>query len=75
MAFEPRHLDLQFKAPLADRHRLVMQPKGLDFFFLGSPARDLVQRVLQPLPLPRRLCMQFTKHKEQRALFPVSSDD
>jgi hypothetical protein len=49
MAFEPGHLDLQFNATLADRHRLMLQqPEGVDFLFLGSAARHLVERVLYP---------------------------
>jgi hypothetical protein len=47
MAFKPSHLDLQLNAPLADRYRLVMQqPKVLDFFILGAPARHRVERIL-----------------------------
>ena len=51
MAFEPRHLNLQFDMPLADRHGLMLQqPERVDFLILGTAARHLVQRVLQPLP-------------------------
>ena len=62
MAFELGQLDLQFNATLTNCHRLMLQqPEGVDFLFLGSAARHLVQRVLQPLSLACRFFFADTQ--------------
>ena len=51
MAFEARHLDLQFDTPLANCDGLMLeQAESVNFVFASAAARHFVQRVLQPLP-------------------------
>ena len=62
MAFEPRHLDLQFHAALTDRDGLMLQqPEGVDFFLVRASARHPVERVLKPVPLAGRFFLANTQ--------------
>ncbi len=56
MAFEPRHLNLQFNAALTDRDGLMLeQSECVDLSFIGATPRHFIQRVLQPLPFAGHL--------------------
>jgi hypothetical protein len=45
--------------PLADHHRLGLHPsEGLGISALGADASDLVERLVQPLPLSRDLAFR-----------------